>query len=65
MVNSLIVIDYYSTSYSCTYPTQMSIRLLPRELETAISPRPFLATITLVIRSGTDVPAAIRVKPII
>ena len=38
---------------------------LPIELETAISPRPFFATITDVMRSGTDVPAARKVNPII
>lgn len=32
--------------------------LLPTELETAISPKPFRATITDVIKSGIDVPAA-------
>ena len=35
----------------------------PMELETAISPWPFLATITDVIRSGTLVPAARKVNP--
>ena len=38
---------------------------LPIELETAISPRPFFATITDVMRSGTDVPAARKVNPMI
>lgn len=47
-----------------TYPTVTSNILLPTELETAISPKPFLATITEVIRSGMDVPAARTVKPI-
>ena len=37
---------------------------LPIELETAISPKPFLATITEVIKSGTEVPAAKNVRPI-
>lgn len=37
--------------------------LLPIEEETAISPNPFLATMTEVIKSGTDVPAARIVKP--
>ena len=43
----------------------MSKMLLPIELETAISPLPLLATITLDKRSGTEVPAARIVKPII
>lgn len=47
-----------------THPTVTSNILLPTELETAISPKPFLATITDVIRSGIDVPAAKNVKPI-
>lgn len=34
------------------------------ELETAMSPKPFLATKTLVIRSGMLVPAARNVSPI-
>ena len=38
--------------------------LLPTELDTAMSPNPFLATITLVIRSGMLVPAARNVRPI-
>lgn len=48
-----------------THPTVMSNMLLPTELDTAMSPRPFRATITLVMRSGIDVPAARIVKPII
>lgn len=52
------------TMYSATYPTVTSKILLPTELETAISPKPFLATITLVIRSGILVPAARNVNPI-
>lgn len=47
------------------HPTVMSKMLLPTELDTAMSPRPFRATITLVIRSGMDVPAARMVRPII
>ena len=47
-----------------THPTVMSKMLLPTELETAISPKPFLATITLVMRSGILVPAARKVNPI-
>lgn len=47
-----------------TYPTVTSNILLPTELETAISPKPFLATMTEVIKSGIDVPAAKKVKPI-
>eukprot|EP00581_Thalassiosira_minuscula_P040233 CAMPEP_0184448474 /NCGR_PEP_ID=MMETSP0740-20130409/4426_1 /TAXON_ID=385413 /ORGANISM="Thalassiosira miniscula, Strain CCMP1093" /LENGTH=85 /DNA_ID=CAMNT_0026818385 /DNA_START=401 /DNA_END=658 /DNA_ORIENTATION=+ len=46
-------------------PTRISKILLPIELETAISPSPSRATITLEIKSGTDVPAAITVSPII
>lgn len=46
-------------------PTVISKILLPTELDTAMSPNPFLATITLVMRSGILVPAAIIVKPII
>lgn len=38
--------------------------LLPTEEETAISPHPFRVTMTLVIKSGTDVPAAKNVNPI-
>lgn len=38
--------------------------LLPTELETAMSPNPFRATMTLVIRSGMLVPAARNVRPI-
>lgn len=49
---------------SQTYPTVTSNMLLPTELETAISPKPLRATITDVIRSGMDVPAAKNVKPI-
>ena len=47
------------------YPTVMSKMLEPTELDTAMSPRPFLATITLVIRSGIEVPAANMVRPMI
>ena len=39
--------------------------LLPMELETAISPSPCIATNTLVNKSGTLVPAAKNVKPMI
>jgi len=38
--------------------------LLPTELDTAMSPNPFFATMTLVIRSGMLVPAAKNVNPI-
>lgn len=38
--------------------------LLPTDEDTAMSPKPFLATMTLVIRSGMEVPAAKNVKPI-
>lgn len=47
-----------------TYPTVTSNMLLPTELETAMSPKPFRATITDVIKSGIEVPAAKNVKPI-
>ena len=47
-----------------TYPIVTSNKLLPIELDTAMSPKPFLATKTLVIRSGILVPAAKNVKPI-
>ena len=43
----------------------MSKMLLPTELETAMSPKPFRATITLVMRSGMEVPAARMVSPMI
>lgn len=46
-------------------PTVMSKILEPTELDTAISPRPLRATITLVMRSGMEVPAANIVRPII
>lgn len=49
----------------CTDPTVMSNMLEPTELDTAMSPRPFRATITLVMRSGIDVPAARMVRPMI
>lgn len=45
-------------------PTVTSKILLPTDEETAMSPKPFLATITLVIRSGIEVPAAKNVNPI-
>mmetsp|Transcript_18875 Transcript_18875/g.40854 ORF Transcript_18875/g.40854 Transcript_18875/m.40854 type:complete len:89 (-) Transcript_18875:2274-2540(-) len=45
-------------------PTRISKILLPMELETAISPSPIRATITLDNKSGTDVPAASTVYPI-
>lgn len=38
--------------------------LLPTDDETAISPKPLRATITEVMRSGMEVPAARAVKPI-
>lgn len=61
--------------YKCTFPLRqqaigahpivMSKMLLPTELDTAMSPMPLRATITLVMRSGMDVPAARIVRPII
>lgn len=56
---------YALESNFATHPTVISNMLLPTELDTAMSPRPFRATITLVMRSGMDVPAARIVKPII
>lgn len=53
------------SSVQVTYPTVMSKILEPTELDTAISPRPLRATITLVMRSGMEVPAANIVRPII
>ena len=47
-----------------TYPTVTSNMLLPMELDRAMSPWPFLATMTLVMRSGILVPAARNVRPI-
>lgn len=38
--------------------------LLPTELDTAMSPKPFRATMTEVMRSGMEVPAARKVRPI-
>ena len=46
------------------HPTVTSKMLLPTEEETAMSPKPFLATMTEVIRSGMEVPAARKVNPI-
>lgn len=48
-----------------TYPIVTSKRLLPTELDTAMSPYPLRATRTLVIRSGILVPAASTVSPMI
>ena len=45
------------------YPTVTSKMLDPTEDDTAMSPKPFLATMTLVIRSGMEVPAARKVRP--
>ena len=42
----------------------MSKILDPTEEETAMSPSPLRATMTDVIKSGMDVPAARNVKPI-
>lgn len=47
-----------------THPTVTSNILLPTELDTAISPNPLRATITDVIKSGIEVPAARNVRPI-
>ncbi len=59
------VYSWYRKGITVTHPTVMSKMLLPTELDTAMSPRPFRATITLVIRSGMDVPAARMVRPMI
>lgn len=54
----------HGTGYGeSTYPTVTSKMLLPTEEDTAMSPKPFLATMTLVMRSGMDVPAARNVSP--
>mmetsp|Transcript_17543 Transcript_17543/g.35821 ORF Transcript_17543/g.35821 Transcript_17543/m.35821 type:complete len:123 (+) Transcript_17543:610-978(+) len=45
-------------------PTRISNILLPIELDTAMSPSPILATMTLDNKSGTEVPAARNVNPI-
>ena len=47
-----------------THPTVTSKMLLPTEEDTAMSPKPLRATITEVIRSGIEVPAARKVNPI-
>lgn len=49
---------------SITHPTVTSNILLPTELDTAMSPKPFRATMTDVIKSGIEVPAARNVRPI-
>lgn len=55
----------WKATLSLTHPTVISNMLLPTELDTAMSPKPFRATITLVMRSGMEVPAARIVSPII
>lgn len=50
--------------FTKTHPTVTSNMLLPTEEETAMSPKPFLATMTEVMRSGMEVPAARKVSPI-
>mmetsp|Transcript_68541 Transcript_68541/g.108848 ORF Transcript_68541/g.108848 Transcript_68541/m.108848 type:complete len:123 (-) Transcript_68541:316-684(-) len=45
-------------------PTKISNKLLPTEEDTAISPSPFFATITEDNKSGIEVPAAKKVRPI-
>lgn len=52
-------------SMKAAYPTVMSKMFEPTELDTAMSPSPFLATMTLVMRSGMEVPAASMVNPMI
>ena len=46
------------------HPTVTSNMFDPTDEETAMSPLPCFATKTLVIRSGTEVPAAKKVRPI-
>lgn len=60
-----VILNYALETNIITHPTVISNMLLPTELDTAMSPRPFRATITLVMRSGIEVPAARIVKPII
>ena len=48
----------------CAHPTVTSKMFDPTDEETAMSPLPCFATKTLVIRSGTEVPAAKNVSPI-
>jgi len=52
------------TGHCYNYPTQISKILDPTDEETAMSPSPLRATITDVIKSGIDVPAAKNVSPI-
>ncbi len=52
------------TDIVSTYPTVTSKMFEPTDEETAMSPLPCFATRTLVIKSGTEVPAARKVKPI-
>ena len=54
----------YWNDVRAMYPIVTSNMLLPTELDTAMSPNPFLATMTLVMRSGMLVPAAKNVNPI-
>eukprot|EP00095_Tigriopus_kingsejongensis_P002176 maker-scaffold1021_size70145-snap-gene-0.13 protein:Tk02176 transcript:maker-scaffold1021_size70145-snap-gene-0.13-mRNA-1 annotation:"PREDICTED: uncharacterized protein LOC100160712" len=54
-----------ATNRNTPYPTVTSNILDPTDDDTAMSPFPFRATKTLVMRSGTDVPAAKRVNPMI
>ena len=60
-------LDYEIKNYGksvSSHPTVTSKMLLPTDEETAMSPNPFLATMTEVIRSGMEVPAARKVNPI-
>lgn len=61
-VNSL---NMENRSHGMGRPTVMSKMLLPTELDTAMSPKPLRATMTLVMRSGMEVPAANIVSPMI
>mmetsp|Transcript_26031 Transcript_26031/g.41025 ORF Transcript_26031/g.41025 Transcript_26031/m.41025 type:complete len:111 (-) Transcript_26031:679-1011(-) len=54
-----------NTNHGSGNPTRISKILLPMELDTAMSPCPIRATITLENKSGTDVPAASTVNPMI
>lgn len=60
-----VIVKMMLGGVTAAYPTVMSKMLDPTELDTAMSPSPFLATITLVMRSGMEVPAASMVNPMI
>lgn len=68
-INCVIICIFLTTAQAHqatgAHPIVTSKMLLPKELDTAMSPRPLRATITLVMRSGMEVPAARMVRPII